>query len=121
MTHSPVTCSKEALRAAAKLLTHGNSTIFAPNSRAMSRVRSVEPVSAMTISSNRSLALRRQSGRFFSSFLTIMLKVLRGRTRMTADSELARFNIGASAARDEVSSAESRCPFGPDGLSLTSR
>ncbi len=48
---------------------------FAPNERAISTVRSVEPVSTTLISSTQSRTLARHSARKRSSFLTIMHKL----------------------------------------------
>jgi len=62
----------DSLRAAAKLSTQANWNTRAPKPAAISRVRSVEPVSTTMISSTRSVAEARQSGRFASSSLTIM-------------------------------------------------
>ena len=75
MQYSMVALEKEKLRAAAKSSIHGKSYTLSVNSRAISRVRSVEPVSTMMISSATGLALSRQRAKTSSSFLTIMHKL----------------------------------------------
>jgi hypothetical protein len=60
-----------ALRAAAKSSTQTKSNTRAPNSRAISRVRSVDPVSTTTISSNNPATDDRQFGKLACSSFTI--------------------------------------------------
>src|SRR5437660_5115433 len=84
-----------ALRAAEKLSIQGKSTTFAPKPAATSLVLSIEPVSTMTTSSNRSAADLRQSGRLSSSFLTIMHRENRGLPRSDV---LVTMSVGATLA-----------------------
>ncbi len=62
----------------AKVKVTGRVYTTAPLSRAISRLRSSEPVSTMTISSTSCLSDARQPGRKRSSLRTIMAAVMRG-------------------------------------------
>ncbi len=72
MIQSPVAASKDALRASENDPVHSRSITRAPNDFAISIVRSVEPVSTITISSTAGAAAARQRGSISSSSRTIM-------------------------------------------------
>ena len=72
MIQSDVACSKDVLRASEKDPVHGCSMTLAPNSCAISIVRSVDPVSTMMISSTAGATAARHLGSISSSSLTIM-------------------------------------------------
>ena len=85
ITQSLVAASSEMLRASAKEPFQGKSITLAPNDRAISAVRSLEPVSTTIISSTASRTASRHPGSISSSSLTIMhsesVMPVRGRAR----------------------------------------
>jgi hypothetical protein len=87
------------LRAHAKSFRHSRKITFAPNSRAIATVRSLEPVSTTLISSTTSHTLRRQSARKRSSFLTIMHRLIPAGSCSVAGGGTGRLNSSPVWAR----------------------
>ena len=87
-----------ALRAAAKSLIQTKSNTRAPNSRAICRVRSVDPVSTTTISSKSPATEERQFGKLLCSSLTIMVRLIVA--RRLEDIE-PRINAGERGSENE--------------------
>ena len=94
-----VASASDSLRAQPKSLRHSRTITFAPNSRAISTVRSVEPVSTTLISSTTSHTLRRHSARKRSSFFTIMHKLMPAGNCSRSGGGTGRLNSSPVCAR----------------------
>ncbi len=80
-----MTRASAALRAAAKSSTHTKSNTRAPNSRAISRVRSFDPGSTTTISSNSPATDDKHLKMFACSSITIIVRLTETEDFLSAD------------------------------------